>query len=184
MELWVLSIVLTWLVIVSWFDLRTHEVPHMAWVVVPLMGAMVYRTALGGWWLAFLTLMVALASERHRLAKLAEPNIDRIYFWVPFLLAGLSLAGSHNPIGAMAIVSFWIAWELHCWGGADAVASIAIVLIWPDLRFVFALLIVHLLVVLVATGVSLVKDKKLCFHQMPGLPLLLFTVVLRAMSLG
>lgn len=35
MELWVLIIVLTWLGIVSWFDLHTREVPHMAWVVVP-----------------------------------------------------------------------------------------------------------------------------------------------------
>ncbi len=184
MELWVLMIVLIWLGIVSWFDLRTREVPHMAWVVVPLLGAMVYQTTLGGWRLVFLTLFVALASERQRLAKLTELNIDQIFFWVPFLFAGVYLAGSFNPIGAMAIVGFWIAWELHCWGGADAVASIALVLVWPDLSFVLALLAVHLLVALVATGVSLLKEKKLRLHQMPGLPLLLFSVVLRALFLG
>jgi len=184
MEWWVLLIVLIWLGIVSWFDLRTREVPHMAWVVVPLLGAMVYQTALGGWRLVFLTLIVALVSERQRLAKLTELAIDRLPFWFPFLFAGLYLAGSHNPIGAIAVVGFWIAWELRCWGGADAVTSLVLVLIWPDLSFVLALLVVHLLVAIVATGVSLVKEKKLHFHQMPGLPLLLLSVVLRSLFLS
>ena len=184
MELWVLIIVLIWLGIVSWFDLRTREVPHMAWVVVPFLGAMIYQIALGGWRLAFLAVVVALVSERQRLAKLTELNIDTIFFWVPFLFAGLYLAGSFNPVGAISIVGFWIAWELRCWGGADAVASIALVLIWPELSIVLALLVVHLLVALVATGVSLLKEKKLSFHQMPGLPLLLFSVVLRALFLS
>ena len=180
MNMWISAIVLTWLAIVSWFDLRNREVPHTAWVAVPLAGAMFYQTVVGNWQLTFLAVVVALASERKRLAKLTVLNLDTIFFWAPFLFAGLYLAGRVNPMGAIAIIGFWLAWELHCWGGADAVTSIALTLIWPDIKFVLALLAVHTLVAVVATGFTLLKEHKLRAHQLPGLPLLFCSVLLRA----
>jgi len=113
MGIWVLGIVLIWLAIVSWFDLKKREVPHTAWVIVPLVCAAIYQAMIGDWRLSFLTVVVALTSERQRLANLTELELESIFFWVPFLFAGCYLAGSHNPIGAIAIVSFWVAWELR-----------------------------------------------------------------------
>lgn len=179
METWVMGIILTWLAIISWFDLNKREVPHTAWVVVPLACAMVYQAVVGGWPLTFLSVIVALTSERERLAKLTELRLDTIFFWVPFLFAGVYVAGSHNPIGAIAIVSFWVAWELRCWGGADAVTSIALALIWPDARLIVAILIVHAFVAGIATLVSLIKERRFRVHQLPGLPLLFLSALLR-----
>jgi Flp pilus assembly protein protease CpaA len=184
MGIWVLGIVLIWLAIVSWFDLKKREVPHTAWVIVPLVCAAIYQAMIGDWRLSFLTVVVALTSERQRLANLTELELESIFFWVPFLFAGCYLAGSHNPIGAIAIVSFWVAWELRCWGGADAVASIALVLIWPDLKLIFALLAVHALVAGFATIVTLLKEHKLRLHHLPGLPMLFFSVLLRSLFTG
>ena len=72
MDTWVMGIVLTWLAIISWFDLKKREVPHTAWVVVPLVCAMMYQVVAGDWRLTFLSVIVAMTSERQRLAKLTE----------------------------------------------------------------------------------------------------------------
>jgi hypothetical protein len=180
MEVWVIGIVLTWLAVVSWFDLKKREVPHSLWVIVPLVCAMFYQMVTGNWQLTFLSVVIALVSERQRLAKLTDLKIDTIFFWTPILFAGLYLAGTHNPIGSIAMIGFWLAWELRCWGGADAVASITLVLIWPDIKLILALLVVHAAVALIATMVSLVKERKFRVHHLPGLPLLLFSVLLRS----
>ena len=184
MDVFFLGLIFIWLALVSWFDLRKREVPHTAWVVIPLICAMVYQAVAGDWQLSFLTGMVALASERQRLAKLTELRVDTFYFWIPWLLAGLYVAASHNPVGAIAIVAFWAAWELRCWGGADAVTAITLTLIWPDMRLVIAVLIVHAFVAVIASLVSLIRERKLMVHTFPGLPLLLLSAVLRLLSLG
>lgn len=182
MEIFFYGLIFTWLALVSWFDLRKREVPHSAWTVVPLVCAAVYQAVVGDWRLSFLTGIVALASERQRLAKLSELRVDTIFFWIPWLLGSLYAAASHNPVGAIAIVAFWAAWELRCWGGADAVTAITLTLIWPDMRLVIAVLIVHAFVAAIASLDSLIRERKLRVHHFPGLPLLLFSAVLRLIS--
>lgn len=182
MESLFFGLIFIWLALVSWFDLRKREVPHSAWMIIPLVCAGVYRAVAGDWRLSFLTVIVALASERQRLAKLTDLRVDTIFFWIPWLLAGLYVAASHNPVGAIAIVAFWAAWELRCWGGADAVTAITLALIWPDMRLVIAVLIVHAFVAVIASLVSLIHDRKLRVHQFPGLPLLMLSAVLRLVS--
>ena len=182
MEIFFVGLILTWLALVSWFDLRKREVPHSAWTVIPLVCAVVYQAAAGDWRLSFLTIIVALASERQRLAKLSELRVDTIFFWIPWLLATLYVAASHNPVGAIAILAFWVAWELRCWGGADAVTAITLALIWPDMRLVTAVLIVHAFVAVIASLHSLIRERKFRVHQFPGLPLLLLSAVLRLVS--
>ena len=98
---------------------------------------------------------------------------------MPLLFAGLYVAGSHNLIGAIAILAFWVAWELRCWGGADAVTSITLALIWPDVRLILAILVVHAAVAGIATMISLMKERTFRVHHLPGLPLLFLSALLR-----
>lgn len=184
MEPFFFGLIFTWLLLISWFDLRKREVPHTIWVVIPLICAALYQAIAGDWQLSFLTVMVALASERQRLAKLSELRVDTIFFWIPWLLACLYVAASRNAVGAIAIVACWAAWELGCWGGADAVTAITLTLIWPDMRLVIAVLIVHASVAVIASLVSLIRERKLRVHQFPGLPLLLLSAVLQLVLSG
>jgi hypothetical protein len=183
---WLVGIVLVWLGVVSWFDLRTKEIPHSAWVFLPLIGAATYRLVLGNWQLVLLAVVVILASERARIAQWSQiESTAGVFFWIPAIGFLIYLAALQNPLGAIAVVAFWAAWELHAWGGADAVASIALVLLWPDLRLVLSLLIVHFAAALVVTAISLVNEHKFRLHQLPGLPLLFTAVALRIfLSLG
>ena len=177
MEIWMTLPVLIWLGIMSWFDVKSREIPHSAWVIVPFIGALIYRIILGGWQLVALSILVALVSERARLTKLTKLNLDRLVFWLPPLAVVGYFTLSINPIGSLAILGFWIAWELHCWGGADAVSSITLALLWPDRALVIALLLVHLVAALAATVYSLIRENRFRVHTLPGLPLLFATVV-------
>lgn len=180
MDTIVLSLALLWLGIVSWFDLRTKEIPHSAWVIAPLAGAVLYRIAYSGWELAVLTIMVCFISERKRLGQISGNSVmASVYIWLPLVVVSFFRAASVHPVGAVAILAFWLAWELHCWGGADAVASITLIILWPDMKLVLALLVVHLVAALIASITSLVRDRRFKLHPIPGLPLLLLTVLLR-----
>jgi hypothetical protein len=180
MEPFMLILALIWLGIVSWFDLRTKQVPHSAWVIVPFALAILYRIAYSNWELVVLSIIIAFTSERHRLAQAAgNDRFASLFMWLPLVVVSFLRAGAVYPVGAVAILAFWIAWELRCWGGADAVASITLALIWPDMPLILALLFVHVAAALVATCVTLVRERSWKLHAIPGLPLLLLTVLLR-----
>jgi Flp pilus assembly protein protease CpaA len=180
MELFLLILALIWLGIVSWFDLRTKQVPHSAWVIVPFGLAILYRIAYSSWELVVLSIIIAFASERNSMAKAAgNDRFASLFMWLPLVVVTFLRASVVNPVGAVAILVFWIAWELRCWGGADAVASITLVLLWPDMSLILALLGVHMVAALVATIVTLVRERTWKLHAIPGLPLLLLTVLLR-----
>jgi hypothetical protein len=184
MDTFILVLALLWLGIVSWFDLRTKEIPHSAWVIVPLCVAVIYRIAYSGWELVVLTLMICVISERKRLGQLSGNNtLASVFVWLPLVVVSFFRAASVNSLGAVAILAFWLAWELHCWGGADAVASITLILLWPEMTLVLALLVVHLIAALTVTFVSLVRDRKFQLHAIPGLPLLLVTVLVHQVFL-
>lgn len=181
MEPFVLILALIWLGIVSWFDLRTKQVPHSAWVIVPFVVAILYRIAYSNWELVVLSIIIAFVSERRRLAQAAgNDRFASMFMWLPLVVVSFLRSGAVNPVGAVAILAFWIAWELHCWGGADAVASITLALLWPDMHLILTLLIVHVAAALVTTIVTLVRERSWKLHAIPGLPLLLLTVLLRA----
>lgn len=177
MEIWIIGAVLIWLGIISYFDLRKREIPHSAWVVLPWLAVMMLRLLQGGWQMVLLSAMVALVSERKRFAELTKLPLDGWSIWIPPLFLFTYWALITNPVGALSILGFWLAWELRAWGGADAVASIALVLLWPELAFVIALLGVHLAAALASTAYGLIRDKRWQLHSLPGLPLILATVL-------
>jgi len=77
----------------------------------------------------------------------------------------------------LAIIGFWVAWEFKWWGGADATAAITLILIYPELIFIAAFLGVHVFVTIGLAIRSLMKEKSIQLHKIPGLPLLLLAVV-------
>ena len=177
---WIIfGLVVTWLGIVSWFDIRKSEIPHSAWVVIPLIGAGLYRILQGDWTLVLLAAVVAAVSERYRISKaFGWEELSRIITWLPLLFLGAFLSIQSSPLSALAIIGFWAAWELKWWGGADAVSAITVSLIWPSEIFIFAFLGVHIIVTIVLFMRSLIKEKSVKMHRLPGLPLLLLAIIL------
>ena len=176
---WIIfGFVVVWLGIISWFDIRKNEIPNSLWVILPLIGACAFQAWQGDWRLVLLAIMVAAISERERLSQLLHSGeIGKLFIWLPMLLLGLIFAVQSSPIAAFAIVGFWIAWELNWWGGADAVAALTLILIYPKGTFILAFLGVHGIAALVLTISSLWKTKTIKLHQIPGLPLLLLAIL-------
>ena len=182
---WIIFIlVVVWLGIVSWFDIRKNEIPHSAWVIIPLSGACFYRTWQGNWALVLLTTLVAAVSERERISHLfGWEEIGKMITWFPLLFLGAYLSVQTSPFAALAIIGFWAAWELKWWGGADAVSAITVCLIWPSEIFIFAFLATHFIVVLGLGLVSVIREKKISLHRLPGIPILLASVIFLKISL-
>ena len=68
---WIIfAVVVIWLGIISWFDIRKSEIPHSAWVVIPMIAVGVFRIWQGGWALVLLTVFVVVVSERERISTL------------------------------------------------------------------------------------------------------------------
>jgi len=176
---WIIfSLVVTWLGIVSWFDIRKSEIPHSAWVVIPLIGAGLYRIWQGDWTLVLLAAVVTAVSERDRISQaFGWEEVNRIITWLPLLFLGASLSIQSSPLSALAIIGFWAAWELKWWGGADAVGAMTIILIYPEITFILAFLIVHAITAIMLTIRSLIKEKTARLHRIPGLPLILIAVI-------
>ena len=180
MNNWVIIVVLIWLGIISWFDLRTREIPHSAWVIIPLAGAMIFRIFMGGWQLALLAGFIVLVSERQRISSWSGLKpLASVYPWLPLLGLGISFTGQIQPVGTVVLLGFWLAWELRCWGGADAMAAMSLALLWPDENLIWALLAVNALAAIIATAVSLIKEHRFRLHLLPGLPLLFLATVVR-----
>jgi hypothetical protein len=182
---WIIfGLVVVWLGIISWFDIRKSEIPHSAWVVIPLIGAGVYRVWQGGWALTLLTTLVVTVSERESISNLFHmEEISRIVTWFPLLFLAFFFAVQFSPVAAMAIIGFWVAWELKWWGGADAVSAITICLTWPGWVFILAFLVSHILVVVGMGMYSLIREGKIKAHLMPGLPILFASVLLLKIGL-
>jgi len=183
---WIIfGLVVTWLGIVSWFDIRKSEIPHSAWVVIPLIGAGLYRIWQGDWTLVLLAAVVAAVSERYRISKaFGWEELSRIITWLPLLFLGAFLSIQSSPLSALAIIGFWAAWELKWWGGADATAAITLSLIHPSPVFLLSFLCVHVIVAFCLFMRSLIKEESIKLHRIPGLPLLLLaTIILQTIQL-
>ena len=177
---WIIfGLVVVWLAMVSWFDIRKNEIPHSAWVIIPIILASAYRIWQGGWPLVLLTAFVVVVSERERISILFQMNeLGRIITWLPLLFLGAFFAVQLSPIAALAIIGFWAAWELKWWGGADAVSAITVCLIWPGMSFIVSFLVIHFIVVIASGLVSMIREQKIKLHRLPGLPILLASVLI------
>jgi len=110
---WIIfGFVVTWLGIVSWFDIRKSEIPHSAWVVIPLIGAGLYRIWQGDWTLVLLAAVVAAVSERDRISQaFGWEELSRIITWLPLLFLG------SIPLDSIfSTFSFGNHWLLGCLG--------------------------------------------------------------------
>ena len=176
---WIIfSLVIIWLGIISWFDIRKNEIPHSAWVIIPLLGAGVYQVWQGDWEFVLLATLIAAVSERERISQIIGwKEIVRMNTWFPLLFLGAILSIQASPITALSIIGFWAAWELKWWGGADAVAAIILLLIYPGINFIIVFLVVHVITTIGLAIRSLIKENTIRLHKIPGLPLLFLTVI-------
>ena len=178
MEWIVFGIVTAWLAVIAWFDVRRGEIPHSAWVSVPLLAAGIYRAWLGDWQPVVLAGLVAAISERDRISRAIHlQEASRVLTWLPFLLLALYSTTQYDPITALSIVGFWIAWELGWWGGADAVTAITLSLIWPGATFFLAFFGCHAVVALGLMAMTYKAERKFKLHRLPGLPIMLLAVI-------
>jgi hypothetical protein len=171
--------------VISWFDLRSRQIPHYAWAAIPFLISSGYRILNGGWGLTLLSILMVIVSERKFVSnyRFLKP-LASIYTWMPIIGLATYIAGSNNLIGSLAVLGFWIAWELRVWGGADGMAAITLIQIWPDAPLLISFILVNLTAAISVTSVTLVHERKLRMHQMPGLPLLLFSMIGRFILIG
>ncbi len=174
MEWFIFGCVVAWLAAVSWFDLRKGEIPHSTWVILPLIFAGAYRAWQGDWQLVALATLVALVSERQRIAQWIHlEETGQVVTWLPLILLALFLSAQQMPIPALSILGFWVAWELDWWGGADAVSAITLTLIWSDNAFFIAFFGCHAIVALGLLAFTCKAERKFKMHRLPGLPIML-----------
>ncbi len=177
---WIIfGLVAVWLGMISCFDIRKNEIPHSLWVIIPFIGAGAYRVWQGEWPFVLIAILVAVVSERDRISQLfGWQKLGRILAWIPLLFLGTYFSIQISPLTTISIVGFWIAWELKWWGGADATAALILILVYPEISFILALLGVHIVVTIGLAIRSSIKDHSVKLHKIPGLPLLLLTVFL------
>jgi Flp pilus assembly protein protease CpaA len=178
---WFISLAaLIWLVIVSIFDIRERKVPHLLWTAIPFLLAAVYRLFSGHVQMIVLAaaLMVA-ASERHQLKNRAVEWILMIVVLVVIIWL-LVTQETSIAIGIAGIFIFWLSWEIHWIGGADAMALITCVLLWPGVVFLVAYLIAGLIWSL---GVRLKEGEWRRGHWVPGLAIVATAAVIYLLNL-
>jgi hypothetical protein len=174
--LWAASLILIWLAVLSYFDMKTRMVPHIAWVFVPCLVAMAYRTWLGGWALSGLVLALIVISERNHLP--GRLRWMTALFPIPVMAIWVTANGLQEIMPSLAVIGFWLAWEFRAWGGADAFVAMTIILLWPDIRFLVMVLVCF---GLVAISFRLARSLQCRYGplqlQLPGIPLLAVSVL-------
>ena len=187
---WLEGVALLWLAPLAFYDLRHRAVPHIATVALPCLAAMIYAALTGAWLLSALAAMAVVTTERYRLPLTrSQPVVFVCAILTSMLLVAYSGA---NASGAIAIVGFWMAYELGWWAGADALAAITLALVWPDVRLLASLAVAHLALALLTRFACLsvapslswrlrrLDTEELARLGAPGLPAMLLTVVLMA----
>jgi hypothetical protein len=142
---WLISVAaILWLLVVAWFDIRERKVPSPAWTGIPILVAAVYRLASGRHEMIVAAAAVALvvSERRHLQQKLLEGLILAAGILVlGWLMFTVEITAGYGIVG---IIIFWIAWERKYIGGADAMALITCLIVWPGLEFQIAYLIAGL----------------------------------------
>lgn len=160
------SAAILWLLTVAWFDIRERKVPSSAWTGIPILVAAVYRLASGQhpMIVAAAAVVLAVSERRHLQQKILEGFI---------LAAGILVLGwlmftveITAALGIVGVIIFWIAWELRYIGGADAMALITCLILWPGVEFQMAYLAAGLVYSLV---IRIKEGGWLRAHPSPGL---------------
>jgi hypothetical protein len=177
---WLISIAaLGWLLIIAWFDIRERKVPHPAWTGIPMLVAAVYRLVSGQNMLIVVAAAVAvLISERRHLQQKALESL--------ILVAGILLLGwlmftteIATGYGIVGVIVFWLSWERKYIGGADAMALITCLILWPGVEFILAYLAAGLVWSL---GVRIRQGGWLKAHPSPGLAIIAAAGILYLMD--
>jgi len=173
---WLISIAaLIWLITIAVFDIRERKVPHMAWTGIPMLVAAVYRLLSGqhGMIVAAAAVVVLVSERRHLQQKLLEGIILAagilIVGWL--LLTGEFIAG----MGIIGVIVFWVSWERKYIGGADAMALITCLILWPGIEFVIAYLVAGLVWSLI---IRIRQGGWLKGHESPGLAIVAAAAIL------
>ncbi len=174
---------LAWLAPLAAYDLEHRAVPHGHWIYWPWLLVCACVAACGDWQLALTAELVFLASERS-----SWPPVRRKVAVGVALAASLgALALSFNlehAIGALTLLGFWAFFELGWWAGVDALAAMALVLLWPNVLLLTALAAAHLGLAVVYRRAGrfrfpgVLKLGELEAIGDPGLPALALTVVI------
>lgn len=165
-------LVLIWLTPLAVYDLQRKEVPHMACVGMPCLAAMVYAVVAGAWQVSVVAALVIAASERDAVyGRKARRWV--LISTISFVFLLIVASGDAAP-GAIAVLGFWLAYELGWWAGADALAAITLALVWPDVRLLVSLGVAHLAVAGVRLGVRVLLMRSLAAGgtQVPGIPVI------------
>jgi hypothetical protein len=173
---WLISAAaLGWLITIAVFDIRERKVPHPAWTGIPMLVAAVYRLVSGQHQMIVAAAVVAVViSERRHLQQKALEGI--------ILAAGVILLGwmmmtteISAGYGIVGVIVFWASWERHYIGGADAMALITCLIVWPGIEFIIAYLVAGLIWSL---GVRIKEGGWLKGHPSPGLAIIAAAAIL------
>jgi hypothetical protein len=164
---WIISLVaLGWLIAVAVFDIRTRQVPSPYWTGIPLLLAIAIRVLSGTAALmaAAAVVVVVISERRHLKQKLLEALV--LAAGILAIIGIFFAADIPTQSGIAGVVVFWVSWELHYIGGADAMTLITCILLWPNIEFLLAYLVAGLGWSL---GVRIKEGGWLKGHWVPGL---------------
>jgi hypothetical protein len=145
------------------------------WTGLPMLVAAIYRLATGQNMLivAAAAVVVVVSERRHLQQKVLEAFILAAGILVlVWLLFTTPLA---TAMGIIGVIVFWVSWERHYIGGADAMALITCLILWPGIEFVGAYLIAGLIWSL---AVRIKQGGWLKGHESPGLAIIAAAAVL------
>ena len=155
------------------YDLRNHQVPTPL-TVGGMVGAGVYALFNGLW--APVLLMIALTHVSD-----FNPREKRLAFALT-LSAFAAIFQPAATLICLLILVVWVLWEYGVLGGADVVSAITVCLVWPGMLFIISFLVIHLIVVIASGLVSMIREQKNSVHRLPGIPILLASVMFMKIS--
>jgi len=164
---WAISIAaLGWLIAVAVFDIRKREVPSPLWTGIPLLIAVVIRVLYGSAaFMALAAVVAVIVSERRHLK---HRGLEALVLVAGIVAIGLIFftADTAAQSGIAGVVVFWVSWELHYIGGADAMTLITCILLWPNIEFLLSYLAAGLVWSL---AIRIKEGGWLKGHMAPGL---------------
>jgi Flp pilus assembly protein protease CpaA len=179
---WLVSIAaLIWLVVIAIFDIRDRQVPNPLWTAVPLVLAAVFRLASGRELIIALAALVAVVISERRQLKNRAVEVMLLAAALVFFLIMVVTAERVEAIGLIGICVFWVSWELRWIGGADAMALITCVLIWPGMAFILAYLVAG---IIWSVGVRIREGGWRRGHWVPGLGIIATAAILTILDAG
>lgn len=175
----ILSLLLLWLGFLSWHDIRQQEIPHSLWGVIPLLLICGYRVWIGDGWLVLFIGFILAVSERESISSILKMKaMSSLASWFPWLLIGMFFSVQIQPVITVAILGFWVAWELRIWGGADALIAITLILVLPAIPFLVSFILIHLIIAIGIRILQWITHQKNEVVRIPGIPLLIPCVLL------